>query len=194
MIATLKGTAHRVKPEELTVEVAGVGYRVFVPITVWDSIKDDSETFLFIYTYIREERLDLFGFTSINDRTLFERFIGMSGIGPRHALELMAVPKSLLMQAIGSQEPKLLTTVKGIGRKTAEKLLVDLKSLAEKQPDIFGVRDSELGARDVNTDQDVIDALKNLGYDTATIMHTLSSLPDDAKTTEQRVAAALRAL
>lgn len=195
MIASLRGRIYRQKPEEICIDVQGVGYRVFVPINVWETIEEQEEQQLYIHTYVREDRLDLYGFMTANDRTLFERLISMSGIGPKHALELMAVPKSLLMQAIGSQDAKLLTSVKGIGAKTAEKLLVDLKSLAGKQPEIFG---EETGKRkedkEIFIDQDVIDALKNLGYDTATIMQTLSHLPEDAKTTEQRVAAALRAL
>jgi Holliday junction DNA helicase RuvA len=138
--------------------------------------------------------LDLFGFLDVTGRTLFEQFINMSGIGPKTALELCAVPKSLLMQAIGSQEPKLLTSVKGIGKKTAEKLLLDLKSLVEKQPEIFGTSSSEIGTGIINANQDVIEALKNLGYDTNSIMNTLKNLPEDLESTEERLAAALRAM
>lgn len=193
MIATLTGIVHRLDPEELIVDVHGVGYKVNVPINVWDDLKDNEEATLHIHTYVREERLDLFGFFDRNGKLLFERFIAMNGIGPRHALELSAVPKSMLMQAIGAQDPKLLTTVKGIGKKTAEKLLVDLKSLAEKQPDIFG---SDLAPAQASHayDQDAIDALKNLGYDTSTILHALQNLPEDITTTEERVASALRTL
>ncbi len=192
MIAHLRGIVHRLKQEEVSIDVGGVGYRVFVPISVWDSLKEDEETELRITTYVREDRMDLFGFVEENDRILFERFIAMSGIGPRLALELCAVPKSMLMQAIGSQEPKLLTSVKGIGKKTAEKLLVDLKSLAEKQPEIFGASSQQLGAGGI--DQDAVDALKNLGYDTSTILNAIKDLPQDLETTEERVAAALRSL
>ena len=128
-------------------------------------------------TYVREDRLDLFGFLDAAERTLFERFIGMTGIGPKTALELCAVPKSLLMQAIGSQEAKLLTSVKGIGKKTAEKLLLDLKSLAEKQPEIFATGSGKWKVENYKHDQDAIDALKNLGYDTGTIMQVLADLP-----------------
>ncbi len=169
-----------------------MGYRVFVPITVWDELQDGEEATLYIHTYIREDRLDLFGFIDEPGRILFDRFIGMTGIGPKHALELSAVPKSLLMQAIGAQDPKLLTSVKGIGKKTAEKLLVDLKALAEKQPEIFGAPLEPHHLHEV--DQDAIDALKTLGYDTPTILKTLKDLSKDIETTEDRVAAALRSL
>ena len=194
MISHLRGTIHRLQAEKVTIDVNGVGYGGSVPMNVWDELTDGEEAQLSILTYVREDRLDLFGFTDDTARTLFERFIAMSGIGPKTALELCAVPKSLLMQAIGSQEAKLLTSVKGIGKKTAEKLLLDLKSLAEKQPEIFGAADSETTITNHSYDQDAIDALKNLGYDTGTIMQVLADLPEDITSTEDRVAAAIRSL
>ncbi len=194
MIATLHGTITRLEPEQVIVDVQGVGYAVQVPINVWDTLSNDTEATLHIHTYVREDRLDLFGFADRAGKTLFERFIALNGIGPKHALELSAVPKSLLMQAIGAQDPKLLTTVKGIGKKTAEKLLVDLKALAEKQPDIFKAEGEKWKVEHAQLDQDVIDALKNLGYDTGAIMQALANLPDELTTSEQRVAAALKVI
>ena len=193
MISHLRGIIHRQNPEKVTIDVNGVGYGVSVPISVWDELTEGEEATHYILTYVREDRLDLFGFADATGRTLFERFIGMTGIGPKTALELCTVPKSLLMQAIGSQDPKLLTSVKGIGKKTAEKLLLDLKSLAEKQPEIFGANQ---GSAITNHafDQDAIDTLKNLGYDTGNIMQVLANLPEDITSTEQRVAAAIRSL
>jgi Holliday junction DNA helicase RuvA len=193
MISHLRGIITRQTPEKVIVDVNGVGYGVSVPISVWDQLTEGEEANLYILTYVREDRLDLFGFIDVTGRTLFERFIGMTGIGPKTALELCTVPKSLLMQAIGSQDPKLLTSVKGIGKKTAEKLLLDLKSLVEKQPDIFG-SDHDSKITNHAFDQDAIDALKNLGYDTGTIMQALADLPEDITSTEQRVAAAIRSL
>lgn len=192
MISSLRGTIYRHNPEEITVDVQGVGYGVSVPISVWDTLKNGEETLLHIYTHVREDRLQLYGFLDVNNRTLFTRFINMNGIGPKLALELCAVPKSMLMQAIGAQDPSLLTTIKGIGKKTAEKLLLDLKTLAEKQPDIFGSH----GQEQLHTisDQDAIDALKNLGYDTSSILAVLQNLPDELDTVEERITAAIRAL
>ena len=117
----------------------------------------------------------------------------MAGVGPKLGLELCSVPRALLLQAISSQEPKILTSVKGVGKKTAEKLLVDLKSLVEKEPTILGASDKRLAASS-QLDQDAVDALKTLGYDTGTIFNALKDLPDDLETTEQRVTAALRSL
>ena len=193
MIAHLRGTVHKLKPELVTVDVGGVGYKVAVPLSVWDDLVDGREATVFTYTYVREDRLDLYGFSDEAGRTLFERFLNMDGVGPKTALELCAVPRSLLMQAIGADDPKLLTSIKGIGKKTAEKLLVDMRSLAEKEPHIFG---PDHGSRvtDHRYDQDTIEALKTLGHDTSTIMQALKHLPDDLATTEERVSAALRTL
>jgi len=193
MIAHLRGTVHKLKPELVTVDVGGVGYRVAVPLPVWEEIAEGKETTLFIYTYVREDRLDLFGFADEAGRTLFERFLNMDGVGPRHALELSSVPRSLLMQAIGADDPTLLTGIKGIGKKTAEKLLVDLRSLAERDPHIFGP-DHRSQITNHQYDQDAIEALKNLGYDTSTIMRALKDLPTGLASTEQRITAALRSL
>lgn len=194
MISHLHGTIHRLTAEKVTIDVNGVGYGVSVPLNVWDELKEGSEATLCILTYVREDRLDLFGFLDTTSRALFERFIAMSGIGPKTALELCAVPRSLLMQAIGSQEAKLLTSVKGIGKKTAEKLLLDLKSLAESQPDIFGSTNHQSRITNHQYDQDAIDALKNLGYDTHSILDALKNLSEELETTEERVTAAIRSL
>ena len=193
MIAHVSGTIHRLKTEEVSVDVNGVGYRVFVPMNVWDTLKEGAKAQLFISTQVREDRLDLFGFLEDRERILFDRFIAMNGIGPKLALELSAVPKSLLMQAIGAQEPKLLTTIKGIGKKTAEKLLLDLKSLAESQPEIFGTEIPSTSSSG-SFDSDAVEALKNLGYDTTTIMHALKNLPQELTSTEERITAVLRTL
>ena len=193
MIAHLRGTVRKLTPELVTVDVGGVGYKVAVPLSVWDDLADGKEATVFTCTYVREDRLDLFGFSDEAGCTLFERFLHMDGVGPKTALELCAVPRSLLMQAVGADDPKLLTSIKGIGKKTAEKLLVDLRSLAEKEPHIFGP-DRGSPVTDHRYDQDAIEALKTLGYDTSTIMRTLKDLPKELGTTEERVAAALRNL
>lgn len=193
MIAHLRGTVTKHDPEVVSLDVNGVGYRVYVPLDVWDELENDTEVQLFTSSYIREDRFDLYGFADTGSRLLFEKFIGMNGVGPKLGLELCAVPKNILLTAVSQQDPALLTTIKGIGKKTAEKLLLDLKNVAEKQPEIFG--DTGVMSNDTTgIDQDAIDALKTLGYDTSTIMQVLKDLPEDLGTTEERVTAALRTL
>ena len=192
MIAHLRGTVHKMDPGEATVDVAGVGYRVSVPLDVWDDLKEAEPRMLWVSTYVREDRFDLFGFADRDGQMLFEELIKLSGIGPRLGLELCAVPRVILKQAMEEQNVALLTSIKGIGKKTAEKLLLELRSLAERKPQIFMVKG--LPSSRGEYDQDAISALTALGYDSATAIHALKDLPTDVKTTEERVAAALRSL
>lgn len=193
MIASLRGTIRKTNPGEATVEVQGVGYGVSFPITVWDELAEGATMQIHVSTYVREDRLALFGFTDAHTKQLFEALIQLSGVGPKMGLELCAVPRSMLMQAVNEEDPAILTSVKGIGRKTAEKLLLELKSLADRQPHIFmGSGTTQmLGAR---FDQDTIAALTQLGFATPDILQVLENLPKDLATTEERVTAALRSL
>ncbi|NOS66950.1 MAG: Holliday junction branch migration protein RuvA [Candidatus Peribacteraceae bacterium] len=192
MIAHLRGTVHKLDPGEATVDVAGVGYRVSVPLDVWDELKEAEPRMLWVSTYVREDRFDLYGFADRDGQILFEELIKLSGIGPKLGLELCAVPRSLLLQAMNENNVSLLTSIKGVGKKTAEKLLVELRSLGERKPQIFMVKGMAVARGEF--DQDAIAALTALGYDSATAIHALKDLPPDVKTTEERVAAALRSL
>ena len=193
MIASLTGIIHRHLPGELTVDVHGVGYRVSTPTEVWEKLEQGKEAQLHISTYIREDRLDLFGFEDRNGLILFESFIDMQGVGPRTALELCNVPRSLLIQAVTQEDPSILMHIKGIGKKTAEKLLLDLTSLAEKLPSLFSIAGQSSKVAN-QYDNDAIEALRTLGYDTSTIMKALQNLPADLTSTEERVSQALRTL
>ena len=194
MIARLRGTIERLDPGNAIVDVSGVGYRVVLPITDWDVLLDATEHHLYISTYVREDRLELYGFLEPGSCTLFELLIAQSGIGPRMGLELCAVPRDLLGHAADQSDHKLLMTVKGVGKKMAEKLLVELRTMIEKQPTIFGAStDGDSGATPT-IDQDAIAALSSLGYETSTILQVLKELPEDLASTEERVTAALRSL
>lgn len=192
MIAHLRGPIHKLDHGEVTVDVNGVGYRVSVPTSVWEDLKEAETRMLWIATYIREDRFDLFGFADRNGRTLFEAFLNIPGVGPRIALELCSVPRDLLLLAITKEDTKLLSTVKGVGKKTAETLLVELRQLAEKKPDLL--RTEGTGPMPSAFDQDAVAALTGLGYDVSSAMRALRELPKNLKTTEERVAAALRSL
>jgi len=193
MIAHLRGTVHKLHPSEVTVDVQGVGYRVAVPIDVWEKLDEAAPAMLWISSYIREDRFDLYGFADRAGQRLFEELIKISGIGPKTALELCAVPRSLLREAAERQDGSILKNVKGIGRKTGEKLVLELRALLEKDPMILGTPAAE-ESRGASYDGDAIAALTSLGYDSPTAIQTLRNLPSELKTTEERVAAALRSL
>jgi Holliday junction DNA helicase RuvA len=179
-------------PGEVTVDVAGVGYRVSVPLDIWDELKEAEPRMLWVSTYVREDRFELYGFGDRDGQILFEELIKLSGVGPKLGLELCAVPRIMLKQAMEQQNVSLLMTIKGIGKKTAEKLLLELRSLAERKPAIFAVVGHT--ATRGEFDQDAIAALTALGYDSLTAIAALKDLPSEIKTTEERVAAALRSL
>lgn len=173
-------------------DVAGVGYRVSVPLDVWDEMQEAEPRMLWISTYVREDRFELFGFADRDGLTLFEELIKLSGVGPKLGLELCAVPRDIIKLAMDQQNVSVLTAIKGVGKKTAEKLLLELRSLAERKPQIFMVKGMPIARGEF--DQDAIAALTALGYDSSTVIRALKDLPQDVKTTEDRVAAALRSL
>lgn len=192
MIAGLRGIIGKTAPGSLIVDVQGVGYDVAVPMATWDDLKDGESAQLHITTYVREDRFELFGFADVQTKRLFNALIQISGIGPRMGLELCAVPRGILVQAINEEDPAILTSIKGIGRKTAEKLLVELKSLAEKHMEMFSTE--AMAVSGSRFDRDAIAALSQLGFANNEIMRALESLPSELATTEERVTAALRSL
>ena len=141
---------------------------------------------------MREDRLDLFGFLSSQERTLFAELIGLSGVGPKLALELCGWPRETLAQAVMTQDAESLSQIKGVGKKTAQRLLVDLKSLMEKHPDALVTASG--GAYSPSIDSDALAALISLGYAQAEALESLKRLPKDIERTEERVSLALRSL
>ena len=192
MIGHLRGIVHRLDIGEVTVDVGGVGYQLQMPVNAWEELEEAAPAMLWVSPYVREDRFELYGFPDRAGRTLFEELIAISGIGPKMGLELCAVPRDLLLQAVHTEDPKILSSIKGIGKKTAEKLLLELKSLLEKKPDLLG--SPRAGPLRAEYDQDAVAALSTLGYDTPTILRALKDLPEELGTTEERVAAALRSL
>lgn len=192
MLYALSGTVHRLHPPQVYIDVAGVGYGITVPMPVWDALEEGTTRTLIIHTYVREDRLDLFGFLSTEERTLFTSLIGISGVGPKLALELCGMPRDMLTRAVLLQDATLLTQIKGVGKKTAERLLVDLKSLMERLPSTPATSGSS--AQGPVIDRDALAALISLGYAQAEALESLHSVPEDITRTEDRVSMALRSL
>ncbi len=193
MLYSVTGTIHRLLPPLVTVATSGgVGYIVSVPLPVWESLDDKKIATLITYTFVREDRLELFGFLKETERTFFTELLNLDGIGPKTALELCSISRSLLENAVSENDGSMLTKVKGIGKKTAEKLLVDLKSMHEKHPEWFasGGKSSASGV----LDEDAVTALVALGYDRSTVIDAVKKLPKSITRTEDRVTAVLRSI
>ncbi len=164
MIAQLSGTLAHKSPEHLVVDVGGVGYQVFVSLNCLYQLPNAGERVrLLIHTNLRENALELFGFADADERQLFGLLIGVSGIGPRLALNILSgMPVRELQAAIESSDLVRLVSIPGIGKKTAERLVVELrdrvKILQAARADGQGATRSD----GVNTE--AVSALVNLGY------------------------------
>lgn len=165
MIAHLKGTLLEKHPNQAIVEAGGVGYDVTIPISTYASLPEaGSEVRLRIHTHVREEALALFGFLTRDEKLLFERLISVSGIGPKLAITVLSgLAVADLIAAIRGGEVERLVRIPGVGKKTAERIILELR---EKLPGAASeAAATAAGGRAGLTalDQDVLSALINLG-------------------------------
>ena len=166
MIGHLRGTILEKHPNQVIVESAGVGYDVQIPISTYTALADDAATAaLRIHTHVREDALLLFGFATAEEKALFERLISVSGIGPKLAITVLSgLPTADLVSAIRSGDVARLVRIPGVGKKTAERMVLELKDKLASI-DIAGrtAAPASAGAPLDPLDQDVLSALQNLG-------------------------------
>ena len=173
MIARLSGTLAEKQVQRLIVDVQGVGYDVLVPLSTFYSLGEPgSPVTLRIYTHVREDALQLYGFLTPLEQELFERLITVSGIGPKVALAVLSgIEPADLVRAIRQGDIARLTSIPGIGRKTAERLVVELKDRLRAADDDGGAQGAAGGLRD-----DLLSALVNLGYQRTTVEKTVDTV------------------
>lgn len=189
MIAYLEGKIELKTEKFLVVNVAGIGYKVFAGQETLRKIPEKNENVkLWTHQYVREAVLELYGFLHYSELELFETLISISGIGPKSALGIMAIaPADTLKKAIAAGDTSYLTRVSGIGRKTAEKIVLELKEkLAGK-----GVT---VEAPELKDEADALEALVSLGYSQREARDALGQVPHDIQSVEKRVKEALRKL
>lgn len=162
MIGHLRGRLLRKGPQDLVLEVGGVGYRVQIPLSTFYRLGEvGQEAALLVHTHVREDALSLFGFLTPEEQALFERLIAVSGVGPRLALSILSgIETSDLIEALRTGDVPRLTRIPGVGRKTAERLVVELK---DKMPASTAHAEPAVPAAGTAR-QDVLSALANLGY------------------------------
>jgi Holliday junction DNA helicase RuvA len=168
VIARLKGTLVEKSPSRLIVDVGGVGYDVLVPLSTFYGLGDPgSAVALRVHTHVREDAIALYGFASPLEQDLFERLIAISGIGPKLALAVLSgIDSAELVRAIRAQDVARLTRIPGVGKKTAERIGLELKDRLPHTaaPDVASPDSgADSGLRD-----DLLSALTNLGYQRAT--------------------------
>lgn len=163
MIGYLQGQILRATPERLLVDVQGVGYEVHIPLSTYYEVEKrgaNERVALFIHTQVREDEIALFGFWTEREKALFEKLIAVGGIGPRLARVILSgMPPDDLLAALAGGDLGRLSTIPGVGKKTAERMVLELRDkmrgLAAELP---------ATAAAVPADHDVVSALVNLGY------------------------------
>ena len=164
MIAFLRGRVLEKHPNRLIVDVVGVGYDVAVPLSTFYTAGDiGADISLRVHTHVREDQLALFGFATALELAAFERLIGVSGIGPKLALSVLSgIDTRELIGAIQRNDVARLTRIPGVGKKTAERIVVELRDRLPKALEATGVP-TAAAPEDALRD-DLISALANLGY------------------------------
>ena len=167
-------------------ESGNVGYKIFVSQNLLSSLKQDRDLYLVIHTYVREDQISLYGFEKLAELEFFELLLTVSGVGPKSALGIMSLASlDMIKSAIVSEDPTVFTKVSGVGRKTAERVILELK---EK---IKGGEDQSPVAREHS---DAVDALLALGYNQQEARDALKKVPKEVTNLSEKVKVALRNL
>ena len=190
MIASISGTVQRIEESSLVILVGGVGVRVSVPKTVLEDVGGVGRTIaLHTHLIVREQELSLYGFETIEDLSLFEVLLGVNGVGPKVGLAILStLSPELLKSSIMREETAVLQRVPGIGKKTAERIMFQLRD----KLDLTQVSTAVPLVSDV--DADVIDILTGLGFSIVEAQSALQNLPREAKAVDERVQLALQYL
>ncbi len=155
MIAFLRGRLLALTPGQAVVEVGGVGYEVSLPLSAYAKLQGREDVSLFVHTHVRQDQLALFGFPSSAERDVFRQLLAVAGVGPRMALALLSsLTPEELVAAVENADWQVLAQAPGVGRRTAERVVVELKGKLAKmvQPPMASLR------------EDAVSALVNLGY------------------------------
>lgn len=166
MIAHLRGRLLSKTPSRVILEAGGVGYEVSIPVSTFYELGEiGAETSLSVYTYVREDTFSLFGFRTEREKSLFEKLLGVAGVGPRLAITILSgLELDDLVAAVRKGDVARLVSVPGVGRKTAERLIVDLREKLAKFAVEAPERQPAPVAQPGSVEDDVISALVNLGY------------------------------
>lgn len=187
MIAMLRGVLELREEDAVIVDVNGVGYYVHVPDSVMSGLgREGADVSLYTHLHVRENEMSLYGFETVDQRSLFQQLLTVSGIGPKVAMALLSVlnPEQLRL-SIAEGNVDMLTRAPGVGKRTAERMILDLKGkidLSELVP---------AGERSL-ADAEVINALESLGYSRPEAQEAVRHLPDEDLSLEEKITEALR--
>lgn len=189
MISYLKGKLTYKLKDRIIVEVNNIGYSVFISEGLLSDLKVDEDLQIFVFQNVKEDALDLYGFRNLAELEFFELLISVSGIGPKTALSILSVASlSDIQESIIRDDALLLTKVSGIGKKTAERVVLELK---DKLIKLTGIHDL---SSPNNFSADEIDVLLGLGYNIAEARDALKQVDKEIKDSSERVRQALKIL
>lgn len=178
MIVSLRGSLVDVQAKSVVIDVGGIGYEVMVTAAVLRLLPPLMEE-LFIHTYlhVQDDAMVLYGFSSLEERSLFREIISISGIGPKKAIGMLSsIGPSEFIRAVQERQLSVLTSLPGIGKKTAERILLELKDKF-KDP-VWDQAEHEPAATRIDIVDDAVDALIALGYSQAEALHMVKSAKD----------------
>lgn len=188
MIAYLEGSVKHKGPAYLVILTNGVGYKVSVPLDLLTRTKLDDSLALFIHTHVKEDTLNLYGFSKQEDLALFELFLGVSGVGPKTAISIFAHGKSeKIREAIIKGDVSFFTAVPRLGTRNAQKIIIELR------PRLGSLGELDLTGESGET-KEIIDALKSFGFSGHEAREALKGLKDTEGTTSDKIRAALKFL
>ncbi len=188
MIGSLTGKIQNIDiiSNNIILNVNSVGYSVYIPSRTLSELLVNENLFIYVHTVVRETALDLYGFTTLDERSFFELLIGISGVGPKSALLILSLADiSTLHNAIAKNEITTLTKVSGIGKKIAQKIILELKDKIGNIAVVGGV---------TSDDASVVEALEAMGYKQSEARDAVKQLSTEVTGLNARVAAALKSI
>jgi len=188
MIGQLTGTIVTENRNPLIIDVSGVGYRVFVPPLELSRLPKNSIRTLTIYTSVKDDAIDLYGFLTFEELGLFELLLTVSGIGPKTGLLVINRGVELVTKAIMQSDVTFFMTIPRLGKKNAQKIIIELKSK------LGSMKDLDLTESETSETKDIMDALTSMGFEKSEVLAAIKKLSPDYTTTEQKLKAALKLL
>lgn len=189
MIALLTGRIAVKSPDSVILDVNGVGYRVQIPFSTYFALPEEGNPLsLHIYTHVKEDAIHLFGFLTPGEKQFFQLLLGVSGVGPKLARDILSnIQPEELSSALVRGDLARLSAVPGIGKKSAERLVLELKDKVIKLGLATEKQRTPLGQQAASVRDDVASALTNLGYKDAVVAKVLSELDLDTDTPMETV-------
>jgi Holliday junction DNA helicase RuvA len=167
MIAYVRGTIFSKNPQSVVVDIHGIGYQIFIPLSTFYQLPDETKTVsLYVYTHVRQDILQLFGFQTEMEKQVFLLLISVSSIGPKVALNILSgMGFEELLSAIVREDSEKISSIPGVGKKTSQRIILELKEKASKIAEGIEVApEAKLEIRDREIYEDALSALINLGY------------------------------